>query len=128
MMVVCRLRVALMSSLRFALLLVLAGSLAALLSGCRSKAELSPQEAEGRQLYEVRCAHCHRDNDLALKKVPPDLHALFGRSTLSSGAPSSDLEVRRIVLNGRGLMPAFAGRFTDDQMNALLAYLHTGLR
>jgi len=25
-------------------------------------------------------------------------------------------------------MPAFAGRFTEEQMQALLAYLHTGLR
>jgi hypothetical protein len=23
--------------------------------------------------------HCHEDNDLALKKVPPDLHHLFER-------------------------------------------------
>jgi mono/diheme cytochrome c family protein len=26
------------------------------------------------------------------------------------------------------MMPSFAGRFTDQQMAALLAYLHTGLR
>jgi len=26
------------------------------------------------------------------------------------------------------MMPAFAGRFTGEQMAALLAYLHTGLR
>jgi mono/diheme cytochrome c family protein len=32
------------------------------------------------------------------------------------------------VLVGKGTMPAFAGRFTDQQMVALLAYLHTGLR
>jgi mono/diheme cytochrome c family protein len=32
------------------------------------------------------------------------------------------------VLAGKGTMPAFAGRFTDEQMAALLAYLHTGLR
>jgi mono/diheme cytochrome c family protein len=25
-------------------------------------------------------------------------------------------------------MPSFAGRFTEEQMAALLAYLHTGLR
>jgi mono/diheme cytochrome c family protein len=25
-------------------------------------------------------------------------------------------------------MPGFAGRFTEEQMAALLAYLHTGLR
>jgi len=26
------------------------------------------------------------------------------------------------------MMPSFAGRFNEEQMNALLAYLHTGLR
>lgn len=95
---------------------------------CHSQPRLTPQEAEGKHLYEVRCAHCHRDNDLALKKVPPDLHGMFRRSTLPSGAPASDAEVRRVVLAGKGLMPAFAGRFTDEQMAALIAYLRTGLR
>jgi mono/diheme cytochrome c family protein len=76
----------------------------------------------------VRCAHCHRDNDLGLKKIPPDLHTIFTRPTLPSGAQATDAEVRRVVLVGRGLMPSFAGRFTDEQMAALLAYLHTGLR
>jgi len=36
--------------------------------------------------------------------------------------------VRQNVLAGKGMMPGFAGRFTDEQMAALLAYLHTGLR
>ena len=35
---------------------------------------LTAQQAEGKHLYEVRCAHCHEENDLQLKKVPPDLH------------------------------------------------------
>ena len=76
----------------------------------------------------MRCAHCHRDNDLALKKVPPDLHGLFDRNTLPSGIPATDAAVAHNVLAGRGLMPGFAGRFNDEQMAALLAYLHTGLR
>lgn len=79
-------------------------------------------------MYEVRCAHCHRDNDLALKKIPPDLHGLFAHTTLPSGAPATDAEVERVVLVGKGTMPSFNGRFTEDQMVALLAYLHTGLR
>jgi mono/diheme cytochrome c family protein len=29
---------------------------------------------------------------------------------------------------GKGLMPSFAGRFSEEQMTALLAYLHTGMR
>jgi mono/diheme cytochrome c family protein len=89
---------------------------------------LTDQQLEGKHLYEVRCAHCHRDNDLGLKKVPPDLHSVFRRSTLPSGAPATDSEVARVVLAGKGLMPSFAGRFTDEQMQSLLAYLHTGLK
>jgi mono/diheme cytochrome c family protein len=96
--------------------------------GCRGTPKLSPQEMEGKHLYQVRCAHCHEDNDLALKKVPPNLHGVFNRSTLPSGAPVNDAEVRRVVLDGKGMMPAFKGRFNDVQMSALLAYLHTGLR
>jgi mono/diheme cytochrome c family protein len=101
---------------------------AALLVGCRSAPQLTPQEEAGKHLYQVRCAHCHEDNDLALKKVPPDLHGLFTRPTLPSGIPATDEAVRQNVLKGRGMMPGFAGRFDDEQMAALLAYLHTGMR
>jgi mono/diheme cytochrome c family protein len=83
---------------------------------------------QGLTLYEQRCAHCHRDNDLELKKVPPDLREVFRRATLPSGTPATDAEVARVVNAGKGMMPAFAGRFTDEQMKALIAYLRTGLR
>lgn len=96
-------------------------------AGCHSKPSLTPQQAEGKHLYDVRCAHCHEYNDLRLKKIPPDLHGLFDHPTLPSGLPATDQIVAREVLSGRGLMPAFAGRFTDEQMAALLAYLHTGM-
>lgn len=98
------------------------------LTACHRQGELTPQEREGKQLYTVRCAHCHEDNDLALKKAPPDLHRLFQRKALPSGLPATDTAVRWTVLGGKGMMPSFAGRFTEDQMQALLAYLHTGLR
>jgi mono/diheme cytochrome c family protein len=99
-----------------------------LLTGCHARPQLSPQEAEGKHLYQVRCAHCHEDNDLALKKIPPDLHGIFNHKTLPSGAPATDAAVRLNVLTGKGMMPSFAGRFDGEQMAALLAYLHTGLR
>jgi mono/diheme cytochrome c family protein len=107
---------------------VLAGVAIVGAAGCHREPALTAQQMDGKHLYAVRCAHCHQDNDLALKKVPPDLHSVFLRSTLPSGAPATDAEVRRVVLAGKGLMPPFAGRFTDEQMSALLAYLHTGLR
>ena len=110
------------------LLMIILGGVWILPAGCRRAPSLTPQEAAGKHLYQVRCAHCHEDNDLALKKIPPDLHGVFARKTLPSGAPAADLEIQRVVLAGKGLMPGFAGRFDPEQMGALLAYLHTGLR
>ena len=112
-------------------MLVLTTSVAAgfsLAIGCHSAPALTVQETAGKRLYLGRCAHCHEENDLALKKVPPDLHGAFRASSLPSGSPATDAEVKRVVLAGKGKMPAFNGRFTDEQMAALLAYLHTGLR
>ena len=108
--------------------LLAAITVAATVAGCHSGKPLTPQQAEGKHLYQVRCAHCHQDNDLGLKKPPPDLHGLFARPTLPSGAPANEAQVARVVLGGQGLMPPFAGRFTQEQMSDLLAYLHTGLR
>ena len=101
---------------------------AASLTGCHSAPSLTPEQAEGKRVYDVGCAHCHEENDLHLKKVPPNLHGLFSQSTLPSGAPATDAQVRAVILAGKGMMPSFNGRFTDQQMSALLAYLHTGLR
>jgi mono/diheme cytochrome c family protein len=98
------------------------------LGACREKPALTPQQMEGKHLYQVRCAHCHQENDLALKKVPPDLHGVFKSPKLPSGAQATDAEVKRVVLAGKGMMPAFTGRVDDAQMSALLAYLHSGLR
>jgi mono/diheme cytochrome c family protein len=98
------------------------------LAGCRAQPALTPEQLEGQHLYNVRCAHCHEYNDLALKKVPPNLHDVFAHTTLPSGAPATDLNVVRTILSGKGMMPSFAGRFTQPQMDALLSYLHAGIR
>jgi len=100
----------------------------AALAGCHSRNALTPQQAEGKRVYNVACAHCHEQNDLALKKVPPNLHGIFSRTTLPDGAPAIDPEVKRVIMTGKGLMPPFQYQMTQDQLNAVVAYLHTGLR
>jgi len=106
----------------------LLAAIAASLAGCRTTPKLTPQQVEGRHLYDNRCAHCHEDNDLGLKKAPPKLHGVFHHDKLPSGASATDAEVEKVVLAGKGSMPSFAGRFTREQMDALIAYLHTGMR
>ena len=101
---------------------------ALIFTGCRSHSQLTPQQAGGQHLYQERCAHCHEENDLALTPPPPNLSNFFRRSTLPSGAPATDAQIIQTVLGGKGKMPSFAGRFTQEQMDALVAYLHTGIQ
>ncbi|WP_263357782.1 c-type cytochrome [Acidicapsa ligni] len=95
-------------------------------SGCHHQ-ELTPQQAEGQNLYMTRCAHCHEDNDLMLKPPPPNIHGAMRKNHLPSGAPATDAEIQRLVLAGKNKMPSFAGRFNQEQMAALQAYLHTDM-
>ena len=96
--------------------------------GCRAAPKLTSQQAAGKHLYDVGCAHCHEENDLHLKKIPPNLHGLFNWSTLPDGEPATDAEVEQVLLAGKGMMPSFAYQMTKEQMDAVVAYLHTGLR
>jgi mono/diheme cytochrome c family protein len=102
--------------------------LAAAVCGCYGPPPLTAEQAEGQHLYAGRCAHCHVENDLALKPAPPSIQAVLTKPLLPSGAKASDLAVRELVLRGKGKMPSFSGRFTEKQMAALLAYLHTGMQ
>ena len=97
------------------------------LAGCRTAPKLTSQQEEGKHLYDVGCAHCHEENDLHLKKVPPNLHGLFERSTLPDGEPATDREVEQVLMTGKGMMPSFAYQMTKEQMDAVVAYLHSGL-
>lgn len=99
-----------------------------LVTGCHAAPSLTPQQAQGKRLYDAGCAHCHEENDLHLKKVPPNLHGLFSRKTLPDGAPATDAAVELVLLRGKGMMPSFAYQMSQQQMDELLAYLHTGLR
>jgi mono/diheme cytochrome c family protein len=97
------------------------------LSGCYGPPPLTPQQAQGQHLYAGRCAHCHVENDLGLKPTPPNIQAVLTKPLLPSGAKATDAGVRDLVLKGKGKMPSFSGRFTEEQMAALLSYLHTDM-
>lgn len=97
------------------------------LLGCKADPPMTEDEIAGRELYNSRCAHCHEENDLGLKKLPPNLHHIFADQTLPSGTPATDDQVRRIILEGKGVMPPFKGRFDPVQMQQMLAWLHHGM-
>ena len=102
------------------------------LAGCdverrKSNAELglNPQQAEGRKLYDDYCDRCHEAYSSRGKKGP-SLQGVFKQQYLSiSGLPASDDRVAEIVKNGRAKMEGFGQVMTDQQIQNLLAYLHT---
>jgi hypothetical protein len=53
----------------------------------------------------------------------PGLQALTKVKAMPSGAPPTDERLTVVILRGRGMMPA--SQMTDDQLEDLLAYLHT---
>ncbi|HEV2305504.1 MAG TPA: cytochrome c [Candidatus Acidoferrales bacterium] len=85
---------------------------------------LNAEQAAGRQIYEQRCASCHYAYSSRGSKGP-SLEGMFKRKYLPSGLPANDRFVSQTIVNGRGMMPAVAYGLTDEQLRALLAYLHT---
>ena len=85
---------------------------------------LTAQQSAGRQIYNQRCAACHFAYSSRGSKGP-SLKGLFQRKFLPSGLPANDRFVTQTILTGRGTMPAAGYTLSDDQLRALLAYLHT---
>lgn len=111
-------------------LLVSAAGAFLVLAGChhtpasKPLSELTPNEMLGYDVFQSHCAVCHYAN----REKPlhgPGLQALFKKPYLSSGAPANDDRVRSTILHGRNTMPAFGDVLDDQQMQDLLAYLHT---
>ena len=69
--------------------------------------------------------HCHENPPPDLLKEPPKLRGIFSSKTLPSGAPATDEQVRKVIIEGLGTMRAFYKRVKDDDVRDIIAYLHT---
>jgi mono/diheme cytochrome c family protein len=87
-------------------------------------AELTPREASGYALFQSRCGGCHYASS-SESLHGPGLQGLYKKQYLPSGAPANDERVSWVILHGRNLMPAFGNNLDEQQLNNLLAYLHT---
>jgi mono/diheme cytochrome c family protein len=85
---------------------------------------LNAQQASGRYMYQQICAPCH-DAHSVPGQNGPSLKGLFKKTFLPSGLPANERFVRQTILNGRNMMPAAGSGLTQQQLDDLLAYLHT---
>ena len=82
-----------------------------------------PDPSKGRELFQT-CAGCHNYASDE-KKYGPSLRTLFGRVTLRNGKPANDANVRAIILDGYNRMPSFRYNFRPEEIEDLMAFLHT---
>ncbi len=85
---------------------------------------LNPQQASGRRVYDTRCAECHYAYSKSNLRGP-SLNGLFKKPFMKNGMPANDDRVTDIIMLGRAKMPAFQNKLTQQQLDDLLAYLHT---
>ena len=85
---------------------------------------LNPEQAYGRRVYDARCAECHYAYSTRNLRGP-SLAGLFKHPYMKNGIPANDERVTDIILLGRSKMPAFQQKLTQQQLDALMAYLHT---
>lgn len=76
---------------------------------------VSENLVSGADLYMQNCTPCHGEKGDARLSGAPDL-------TVSTKDETQQMEV---ISKGKGLMPAYGGRLTDDQIKALAEYVQT---
>jgi mono/diheme cytochrome c family protein len=93
----------------------------------KSDAELglNSQQSAGRKIYDSQCDRCHEPYSNRGKKGPP-LKGVFQHKYLSlSGLPANDERVTDIIRLGRNQMPGYSQKLSGQEIQDLLAYLHT---
>ena len=115
------------STASFVLILSSAGVVIGL-AACRALPPSKPssqwtsQEARGAAVFQANCARCHYPTTTR-PLHGPGLQAITKVKAMPSGAPPTDDRLTSVILHGRNMMPATP--MTNDQLQNLLAYLHT---
>ena len=101
-------------------------------AGCESERRksdaelgLNPQQAAGRRVYDQYCDRCHEPYS-SRGKNGPSLKGIFKKQYMPiSGLPANDDRVTEITKFGRSKMPGFGQVMTQQQIDDMLAYMHT---
>ncbi len=111
---------------RCAALIVLVSLLGCNVERRKSDVELglNPQQAAGRRVYDNYCERCHEPYSSRGKKGP-SMKEVFKKPFLPSGLPANDERVSEIIRSGHRTMPGFGQVLTPEQVQDLLAYMHS---
>lgn len=112
--------------------LVFAAALLASSAGCGKDKEkmsdaelgLNAQQAQGRRIYNLYCLSCHPAYSTHGNKGP-GLEGLYKKAYFPSGLTATDEHVTETIERGRNMMPGFHDQLSQQDIQDLVAYLHT---
>lgn len=70
-------------------------------------------KADAQTVFKANCVSCHGAN----------LEGLVGPNLQKVGGKHSKEQLTAIIANGKGAMPAFKGKLSDDEINSLSTWL-----
>jgi cytochrome c6 len=80
--------------------------------------------AEGASaLFQKKCATCHGMDGKGQTKMGERM----GIKDLAASGGSAE-EMEKVISDGRGKMPAFKGRISDDEIKSVAAFVKAGLK
>ncbi len=74
----------------------------------------------GAELFKAKCAMCHGP-DGSKENAAMGVKPLSGAEVQKA----SDADLTAAITKGKGKMPAYGGKLTDDQIKSLVAYVRT---
>ena len=103
-----------------------------MLAGCekdpaqKTDAELglNQQQAHGRRVFQLYCGVCHNAYSTRPLKGP-GLKGLYKHEYLPSGLRADDRFVEQSIIHGRKMMPPLGNSLSDQEIQDVIAYLHT---
>ena len=109
--------------LKLAAILFMLPLIALVVFNSRAVPTSAAQEFDAAAAFKAKCAMCHGADGMAnspagkAMKVPP--------FTAPEVAKMSDAEMIAATKNGKGKMPAYAGKLTDAQIKDVVEYVRT---
>ena len=80
-------------------------------------------QSAGADTYKAKCLMCHGADGLGATPAGKSLKAASFKDPSIVKAP--DAQLIATVKSGKNKMPAYAGKLTDDQIKAAVAYIRT---
>ena len=80
-------------------------------------------QASGKDTYTAKCQMCHGADGMAATPAGKSMKAIpFNDPQILN---KSDTELIATTKNGKGKMPSYAGKLSDENIKTLITYIHT---